>query len=539
MHKEHTAIQKRLSIRFIGLVSLFGLLFFSISPCVGAQPDNPPDRKPPGSDKVQEVLSELGEMSEKVNQQVSSMVDKATEMLSAALSAKSADEEVEDGSPGNRPVVYLLPIEGEVRPIMMALFKRGLEEAKDKEVDLVLLEMDTPGGELRIAEEISQTLLQSEVHTATWIKKEGLSAGMLIAISTERIYMKPVISSVGDCQPIFMTTGEIKEAPEKILTNVRRMGRTAARKNGYNVDIVNAMIDEGKSYVSEDGSVKCGTGELLTLTGEEAVEIGFARGLADSVDEVLEQMDLGNARIKKFEKNWAESLAAFIASPAIASLLTLVGLVCLFIEYKTPGFGLFGGVGLACLGFVFWGHSIAYLAGNEGLLLFLLGLVLLGVEIFLIPGFGLAGAAGLGLIIVGLIVTFLEVPVFDPLFMPEMHLARPLLMVGFSVVGSILLVFVVARYLPELKSMEAIGISLPTTLNVDRGFSSHDMKPQEGFVGRDGTAVSALKPSGIVLVEGTRLNVVTEGEYVEAGEKVRVVKVDGFRVVVQVEKQSS
>jgi membrane-bound serine protease (ClpP class) len=228
---------------------------------------------------------------------------------------------------------------------------------------------------------------------------------MLIAISTQRIYMTPVISMIGDCQPIFLTTGEIKEAPEKILTVVREYGERAAKKNGYPEDAVLAMIDEKLSYTSPDGSVRDGTGELLTLRAEEAVRIGFASGLASSLEEVLDQLELSDAKVVPFEKNWAEKIAAFICRPAIASLLTLAGLAGLFIEYKTPGFGFPGSVGLICLGLVFWGHSIAHLAGMEGMLLFFLGVVLLGVEIFLLPGFGLAGAAGIASIVVGLVLT--------------------------------------------------------------------------------------------------------------------------------------
>jgi membrane-bound serine protease (ClpP class) len=279
------------------------------------------------------------------------------------------------------------------------------------------------------------------------------------------------------------------------------------------------------------------TGELLTLTADEAVHIGFASGFADSVDDILEQLDLANAKIQTFEKNWAESLAAFIVSPALASILTLIGLAGLFIEYKTPGFGLFGAVGLVCLALVFWGHSIAYLAGAEGLLLFVLGMILLGVEIFLLPGFGLSGAVGIGLIVTGLVVTFLDVPVFDPTFVPSIHLARPVIMVGFALVGSIVMLIVVSRYLPELNIISYLGISLATELKAEKGYSSHDTDRQLSYVGRVATVISPLKPSGIALLDGDRLNVVTEGDFIETGQKVRVVAVDGFRIVVQPEQE--
>lgn len=520
---------------------LSGILCVLLAWPVGAEEKKPsgPPRIPdvPGSEKVEEALSTLEEVEEKVREQVSSMIEKATELISSKIDPEVEDEWIEsETAEEKKPLVYLLPIEGEVRPIMMTLFKRGLEEAKERGVDLVLFEMDTPGGELRIAEEISRILLQSDVPTATWIKNQGLSAGMLIAISTQKIFMKPDISLLGDCQPIFMSPGEFKEAPEKILTVVRKYGERAAKKNGYPMDAVVAMIDVNKTYTSEDGTVKSVTGELLTLRADEAVHIGFASGFADSVDDVLEHLDLADARIQPFEKNWAESLAAFIVSPAVASILTLIGLAGLFIEYKTPGFGIFGSVGIVFLGLVFWGHSIAYLAGAEGILLFVLGMILLGVEIFLLPGFGLSGALGLGLIVTGLVVTFLDVPVFDPTFIPSIHLTRPVIMVGFALVGSIVLLIVVSRYLPELSIISYLGISLSTELKADKGYSSHDTDRQRSYLGQIATVISPLKPSGIALLGGDRLNVVTEGDFIESGQKVRIVAVDGFRIVVQPEQ---
>lgn len=502
----------------------------------------------PGLDKVQDVLSELEETADRLGDQVASIVESATKVVQERILSSTPEEISEtdpdlpenppliDRSEGSEPpVVYLMPIEGEVRPIMMTLFKRGLEEAEEKGVDLVLLEMDTPGGQLNIAEEISRILLESEVPTATWIKNEGLSAGMLIAISTRRIYMKPVISMVGDCQPIFMTTGEIKEAPEKILTVVREYGERAAHKNGYPEDAVLAMIDEKLTYTSPDGSIECGSGELLTLRAEEAVRIGFASGLANTVEDVLAHLGLSDAKVVRFKKNWAESIAAYICRPAIASLLTLAGLVGLFIEYKTPGFGIPGGSGLICLGLVFWGHSIAHLAGMEGMMLFVLGTALLGVEIFLIPGFGLAGAAGIAAIVLGLLLTFLQVPVRDPLFIPELHLTRPLLMVGFSTVGAILTILLIANYLPRVQWMTSMGLSLATELRASEGYASFDSKTTDNLIGRVGLTLSPLRPGGVMTLDGNRMTVVSRGDFVESEKKVRIVGVEGMKIVVEPE----
>ncbi len=486
----------------------------------------------PGLEQIERVVREWDQAAEKVQEQVDSLIRKATETLDNLTPARESDEgagvsEVED----RQPLVYILPIENQVQSIMMTIFKRGLAEAKKEGADLFLLVMDTPGGELAIAEEISRTLLEAEVPTATWIKNEGLSAGMLIAISTRKIFMRST-ALVGDCQPIFMAPGEIKEAPEKILTVVRAYGERAAKKNGYPLDAVRAMIDPKKNYSSADGSVRSTTGELLTLTAENAVKIGFASGIAETLDDVLERLNLKGAKRRNFKSNWAEEVAAFISRPAIASLLTLLGLAALFIEYKTPGFGFFGTVGLILMALVFWGHSIAHLAGLEGAILFFIGFALLGVEIFIIPGFGLFGTAGILLMVTGLVLTLLRVPINNPLFIPEVHLAVPLLQTFAILIGSILLLFAVLKYLPRTSAMERVGMSLALSLEASHGYTSHDTLSRAALVGRVGKALSPLRPGGFALIEGQRVDVVTEGDFIDQDQSVRVERVEGLRVIV-------
>lgn len=494
-------------------------------------------------DRVLELADEVSREVDELERKAADFIRQATETIQAAIQQSAASRETPipaavpreiSSTPASatRPVVYILPIEGQVRPIMMTLFQRGLRDAEEKDVDLVLLVMDTPGGELAIAEEISRNLLECKVPTATWIKNEGLSAGMLIAISTQKIFMRS-LALIGDCQPIFAGAGEIKEAPEKVLTVVRAYGERAAKQNGYPVDAVLAMIDENRDYTSPDGEIRAATGQILTLRAEDAVKIQFASAICESTDEVLVEMGLENAVIKRFEKNWAESLAAFIASPAVASLLALIGLAGLFIEYKTPGFGFPGGVGLVALALVFWGHSIAHLAGLEGLVLFMVGAVLLAVEIFLIPGFGFFGLAGLGLMSLGLLISFLTVPFDSPFFVPEIHLGLPLTQLTIALFGAVVLIFIAAAYMPSVPVLNRWGITLAAELQTQKGFSSHDQTPRDEWMGKAGVALSTLKPGGLVNFAGRRVDVVSEGDYIDPGEKVRVVDVRGTQIVVR------
>ncbi len=518
---------------------LWVVLALSVTPAVGQEPPSAPQVPAiPGKEKLDKVVQEWEKASQRVQREMDSAVNnliEAVEKTGPATAESETDSATstreKKDSPEKRPLVYVLPVEGQVQDILMTIFKRGLEEAKEAQADLFLLEMDTPGGELAIAEEISRTLLEAKVPTATWIKNEGLSAGMLIAISTQKIYMRK-LALIGDCQPILLAPGEFKAAPEKVLTVVREYGRRAAEQNGYPVDAVLAMIDSDHNFQSADGTIKDTTGKLLTLNADQAVKIGFASGLADSLEDVLALANLKHAEIREFKKNWAESIAAIIVSPAIASILTLLGLAALFIEYKTPGFGFFGAVGLVLLALVFWGHAIAHLAGYEGALIFILGCVLLGVEILIIPGFGIFGAGGITLMVVGIMITLLRVPINNPLFIPEVHLAGPLFQTLMIFMGSILVIFVVLKFLPQLHTMERVGMSLATRLDASRGYTSHDTRAQSQLLGMTGKTVSQLRPGGIALIDGKRIDVVTEGDFIGAGETVKVTRVEGMRVIV-------
>jgi membrane-bound serine protease (ClpP class) len=513
------------------------VLVLSVTPAMGQQPPSAPQIPDiPGKEKLDKVAQEWDQASQRVQREVDSVVGtliQAVEKVDPTMAEPETNSatQAEKSSSKERPLVYVLPVEGTVQDILMTIFKRGLEEAKEAKADLFLLEMDTPGGELAIAEEISRTLLEAQVPTATWIKNEGLSAGMLIAISTQKIYMRK-LALVGDCQPILLAPGEFKVAPEKVLTVVREYGRRAAEQNGYPVDAVLAMIDSDHNFQSADGTIKDTTGKLLTLTADQAVKIKFAAGFADSLEDVLTQANLKHAEIREFKKNWAESVAAIIVSPAIASILTLLGLAALFIEYKTPGFGFFGSVGLVLLALVFWGHAIAHLAGYEGALIFIIGCVLLGVEIFIIPGFGIFGAGGIVLMVVGIMMTLLRVPINNPLFIPEVHLAGPLFQTLLIFMGSILVIFVILKFLPQMHTMERVGMSLAMRLDASRGYTSHDTRAQNQLLGMTGKTVSQLRPGGIALIGGKRIDVVTEGDFMGVGENVKVTQVEGMRVVV-------
>jgi len=265
-------------------------------------------------------------------------------------------------------------------------------------------------------------------------------------------------------------------------------------------------------------------GKLLTLTTEEALKHKVADVRAMDLPALLATLNLAGAEVRHASETWAEHVVRFLTDPVISSLLMTLGILGLVIEIRTPGFGLPGTVGIASLALFFWGHYLARLAGWEVLLLLGVGLVLLGAEIFIVPGFGVTGVLGIGALLAGLTLSLLG----------GGATAETILWAAVRVLGSTLAAIVGAvvafRYLP--RSPMGRRLVLETVLPAQAGFASPP-EADQGWLGKRGVAASTLRPAGIAHLNGTRVDVVTEGEYVELGEPIEVMRVDGNRIVVR------
>nr|HPR69224.1 ATP-dependent Clp protease proteolytic subunit [Kiritimatiellia bacterium] len=329
--------------------------------------------------------------------------------LLTALAAPPARSEPAPAPP--TAPVYVIPIRGQIEGALLYVIRRGLAEAERDNAAAVLLVMDTPGGTLNAASDIVRSIQAAPTPVHTFIEKDAFSAGAIIALATRSIYMAPG-SVIGDALPILMSpVGGVQEMPEgleeKSVSAVSALVRAAAQEAGHDPELAEKMVRREKEFKIGD-EVISPAGQLLTLTAEEAARSGreegrslLSAGTLPDLAAVLEALGLAGHPVRELQITAAERTARWIA--AAAPVLMILGFLGIYLEIKTPGIGLPGLFGAVCLALFFWGHHIAGLAGMEDLLLFAAGVVLILIEIFVIPGFGVTGMLGIVLVLLSLV----------------------------------------------------------------------------------------------------------------------------------------
>jgi membrane-bound serine protease (ClpP class) len=410
-------------------------------------------------------------------------------------------------------VVYRIPVTGTVEMGLAPYIERSLREAAEAGAVAAVLDLDTPGGRVDAAERISDAIGDSPIPTYAFVNRRAFSAGALIALSTHRVYMRPG-SVMGAATPV---TGEGSRAPEKIVSALRSEFRSLAEARGLDPRVAEAMVDE---EIAIPGVVA--EGKLLSLSAVEAARIGYAAP-AEDWDALLAEIGASGARVVEARANWAERVVRFFTNPLVAPFLLSLGFLGLLVEIKTPAFGLAGLAGLGSLGLFFGSHLIIGLAGWEVLILLGAGLVLLGVEAFVIPGFGVAGVLGLAAILGSIVLSMVG----------SLPTGADFATAGAVILSSLLIVGVVAwqllRHLPD--DRRARRMTLRTSTSREEGYLSSPQR--DDLVGTEGVAVTDLRPSGTALFGDERVDVVSEGPFVVAGTPVRVTRAEGYRHVVR------
>ena len=282
-----------------------------------------------------------------------------------------------------RDTVVRVHVSGVIELGLAPFIGRAIREAEEAGARAVILELETPGGRVDAAQQIVKAVTASTVPVYAYVNAHAWSAGAMIALAADSIYMGPV-SSIGAATPVI---GAGEKASEKIVSAMRGEFRALAEARGLDPRLAEAMVDES---IEVDGVVE--EGKLLTLTGGEAVELGFASAEVTSLDDLLARVGLANADVATASINWAERLVRFLSHPIVAPILLSMGTLGLIIEIKTPTFGLAGLVGLTSFAAFFGSHLLIGLAGWEEIILLGAGIVALGIEVFVVPGFGIAGA---------------------------------------------------------------------------------------------------------------------------------------------------
>ena len=444
----------------------------------------------------------------------SAVVLAATLALAAALASLSSPRGSLSGQQADGSRVFLVPIHGTIELGLSPFVARALEEASEEGAAAVVLDLDTPGGRVDAAWAIIDAVRDAELPVYAWVNRRALSAGAMIALAADRIYVRTG-STIGAATPV---TGEGEKASEKMVSAMRSEFRALAEARGIDPRLAEAMVDES---IEIPGVIEAG--RLLTLTGEEALSLGIANGTADDLDALLAAAGHEAVVTVDTAPNWAERLVRFLTNPVVAPMLLSLGFLGILIEIKTPTFGLAGAVGLGALAAFFGAHHLVRLAGMEEIILFGVGIILVAVEALVIPGFGIAGVLGGAAILGGATLSMVGAVVSaSDVFQALGLVSLSLILVGVAA-------WALLRHLPS--SRRLAGVFLRESTSRETGYLS--APDRMDLMGKTGRAVTDLRPAGTAVIGEERVDVVTEGPWIEEGTAVRVVSAEGYRHVVR------
>ena len=427
------------------------------------------------------------------------------------------------------PIVYRVPIQGTIDLGLPPFIERTIAAAEEEEAAAIIFDIDTFGGRVDAATQIKDAILGSKVLTVAFINRRAISAGALISLSCEKIYMTGG-GTIGAATAVDM---QGKKASEKVISYMREEMASTAEKRDRNTTIATGMVDEELSFthlVISGDSVEVTDlegrkeGKLITLTTEKALKYKIADGEEDTFEEVLSALGISNATIRSAKENWSENFVRFLTNPVVASLLTTFGFLGILFELQSPGWGIPGTFGAVCLALSLGASYIVRLATMTDLLIIFVGVLLLLVEVLLIPGFGLAGLSGIGILLWGLYELLLpDVPVG--------HEIHSMVLTGFTIgiIGGIIGFILLFKLMTKTEFWQKL--TSPNVQEKEKGYSSSI--GLEDLTGEEGITDTDLRPSGWVNVGDQRIFVVTEGSYINKNEKVKILSVDGNRVVVR------
>ena len=458
------------------------------------------------------------------------------------LSIGSAPADVLAEQPLLKKVV-VIPVHDEIAKPVLYIIRRGLKEAIEQNVDTIVLDIDTPGGQLDVTFEILKALEKFPGKTVSYINREAMSAGAIISAGTDEIYFAQG-SVIGAAAPVQSDGADIGETMKgKLVSYLTARMRAITEGKGYRGQVISAMIDSDTEFKIGDQVIK-EKGKLLSLTAVEAMKSYgepalplLGSGIADNLDDLLTKLHgKGNYTSETLEITWSEQVAQYIT--AIAPILMALGLLALFIEFKTPGFGVFGITGIILLGVVFLGQFVAGLSGHEPALFFLLGASLLAIELFFFPGTLALGLSGALLMFVSLVWAMTDLWPREPIPVSGDVFVRPLATVMGGVILAVVLFLALIRFLPQgglwgNMVLNAVVGGEPTPARALAGGGT-DEPAGRSLIGEKGIAATSLFPSGQVEIVGKRYEARLAMGYAEAGTPVRVTGIADFGLTVEV-----
>ncbi len=419
-----------------------------------------------------------------------------------------------------RPLVMLMKIQGDIDPRSNRYTELALERAEEINADYVVIEMDTYGGALNDADDIRTRVLNFEKPIYVYINKDAASAGALISIACDSIYMAKG-ASIGAATVV---TADGAAAPDKYQSYMRSIMRSTAEATGRNPDIAEAMVDETLEVegVSEDGKV-------ITFSTSEAIKHGFCEAQVSNLDEIMKRSGVEDYELDEFEIGTAEKIIAFFLNPFVSGILVLVIIGGLYFELQTPGVGFPILASVVALVLYLTPYYLNGLAENWEIIVFLVGIVLIALEVFVIPGFGVPGILGIICTVGSLILMMVNNDAFDFSFveLDEILFASAAVISG--LVGAVVVMFVGGASLANSKVFQRIALS--ETMEKTAGYTSNFKK--ESFIGKTGVAYTVLRPSGKVMIDGDIYDAHTRGNYIDKDVEVEVINEEGTSLKVK------
>lgn len=402
-----------------------------------------------------------------------------------------------------RPIVYVVPVTETIEAGLHAFMERAIEEAEVARADHILLEMNTYGGAVQAADDIGMLLQETSIPISVFINNSAISAGAYIALNADNIIMVPT-ATMGAATVVDM---EGNAGDAKAMSMWVRAMRSAAETNDRDPRYAEAMVNTEIKIEGFD--------QPLTFSASEALEHGYAEKIANTRAEVLEFLELEEAIIEEVEISFAENIARFVTNPMVVSILFSLASLGLILELYSPGFGIPGAIGISALLLFFFGHMIAGFAGWESILLFVIGAVLIVLEIF-IAGFGILGILGLAAVI-------------SSLALASVDIVSGLKSMGIAILISIAVMALLGKYLEK----RGFWSKLVLHEGVSEEEGKTNFKQKTELIGKIGVTLTELRPAGTAKIGETRYDVVSEANFIDIHSAVKVISVEGTRIVVR------
>ncbi|MED5020366.1 NfeD family protein [Paenibacillus chibensis] len=408
--------------------------------------------------------------------------------------------------------VYVIPVEQKIETGLEKFMKRGFKEAGKMNAGLIILEVDTPGGLVNTAQNIGKMIRESNITTVAYIRGNAASAGSYIALNADKIAMSP--GSMIGAAAMVDSTGQRVEDPKLVAAWKAEMS-AAAESSGRNADIAAGMADINTVVDLPEIGQKKEKGEIIALSTEQALKVGYADTIASSPEEVAAWMGYSTDNMFMMQHTGAEKVASFLTNPIVMTILLFLGIAGIVIELIVPGFGVPGIIGVTAFVLYFFGNYVAGFAGNETWLLFIVGLVLMILEMF-VPSFGILGVLGAVSLIAGVVRAAYDT-------------SHAMLSLGIAFAAAVVVIVIVAIVFKERGIWNRFILS--ESLTKEQGYVPTASK--EALLGMTGISATPLRPAGTAVIDQERIDVVTDGEFIPRDTEIIVIHVEGARVVVK------